>query len=102
MRRCIASRSAAWDLRCPGPTPTLSLRFTHFRGQWGGADAKSLQVAALAMDSLCRGVFAGDSRQLSVRSCFPSIFRAERTHGSVLLGLPLMAGEGCKDTWAGG
>lgn len=54
------------------------------------------------MDSLCRGVFAGDSRQLSVRSCFPSIFRAERTHGSVLLGLPLMAGEGCKDTWAGG
>ncbi|XP_049633009.1 protoporphyrinogen oxidase [Suncus etruscus] len=49
------------------------------------------EVAALAMDSLCRGVFAGDSRQLSVRSCFPSIFRAERTHGSVLLGLPLMA-----------
>ncbi|XP_004613956.1 protoporphyrinogen oxidase isoform X1 [Sorex araneus] len=49
------------------------------------------EVAALAMDSLCRGVFAGDSRQLSVRSCFPSIYQAERTHRSVLLGLLLKA-----------
>lgn len=49
------------------------------------------EVASLAMDSLCRGVFAGDSRQLSVRSCFPSIFHAERTHRSVLLGLLLTA-----------
>lgn len=47
------------------------------------------EVASLAMDSLCRGVFAGDSRQLSVRSCFPSVFRAERTHRSVLLGMLL-------------
>lgn len=49
------------------------------------------EVASLAMDSLCRGVFAGDSRQLSVRSCFPSVFRAERTHRSVLLGMLLTA-----------
>ncbi|XP_037005825.2 protoporphyrinogen oxidase isoform X4 [Artibeus jamaicensis] len=51
------------------------------------------EVAALAMDSLCRGVFAGSSRELSVRSCFPSLFQAERTHGSVLLGLLLGAGQ---------
>lgn len=46
------------------------------------------------MDSLCRGVFAGDSRELSIRSCFPSLFQAEQSHGSVLLGLLLGAGEG--------
>ncbi|VFV20407.1 protoporphyrinogen oxidase [Lynx pardinus] len=45
------------------------------------------------MDSLCRGVFAGNSRELSVRSCFPSLFQAERTHRSVLLGLLLGAGQ---------
>lgn len=46
------------------------------------------------MDSLCRGVFAGNSRELSVRSCFPSLFQAEQTHRSILLGLLLGAGEG--------
>lgn len=51
------------------------------------------EVASLAMDSLCRGVFAGNSRELSVRSCFPSLFRAEQTHRSVLLGLLLGAGQ---------
>lgn len=45
------------------------------------------------MDSLCRGVFAGDCRQLSVRSCFPALFHAERRRRSVLLGLALGAGE---------
>ncbi|KAM7055263.1 protoporphyrinogen oxidase isoform 3-T5 [Molossus nigricans] len=45
------------------------------------------------MDSLCRGVFAGNSRELSVRSCFPSLFQAEQTHRSVLLGLLLGAGQ---------
>ncbi|NWI37114.1 PPOX oxidase, partial [Picathartes gymnocephalus] len=50
------------------------------------------QVAAVAVDSLCRGVFAGDSRTLSVRSCFPALFRAERRRGSVLLGLALPHG----------
>ncbi|XP_015989548.1 protoporphyrinogen oxidase isoform X2 [Rousettus aegyptiacus] len=50
------------------------------------------EVASLAMDSLCRGVFAGDSRELSIRSCFPSLFQAEQSHGSVLLGLLLGAG----------
>ncbi|XP_054528823.1 protoporphyrinogen oxidase isoform X4 [Pan troglodytes] len=51
-----------------------------------------LLVASLAMDSLCRGVFAGNSRELSIRSCFPSLFQAEQTHRSILLGLLLGAG----------
>ncbi|XP_066424444.1 protoporphyrinogen oxidase isoform X2 [Molothrus aeneus] len=52
------------------------------------------EVAELAVDSLCRGVFAGDSRALSVRSCFPALFQAERQRGSVLLGLALPHGGG--------
>ncbi|XP_027621992.1 protoporphyrinogen oxidase isoform X2 [Tupaia chinensis] len=51
------------------------------------------EVASLAMDSLCRGVFAGNSRELSIRSCFPSLFQAEQTHRSILLGLLLGAGQ---------
>ncbi|XP_066196546.1 protoporphyrinogen oxidase, partial [Sylvia atricapilla] len=50
------------------------------------------EVAEVAVDSLCRGVFAGDSRVLSVRSCFPALFRAERRRGSVLLGMALPPG----------
>ncbi|XP_042537353.1 protoporphyrinogen oxidase isoform X3 [Dipodomys spectabilis] len=50
------------------------------------------EVASLAMDSLCRGVFAGNSRELSIRSCFPSLFQAEQTHRSIILGLLLGAG----------
>ncbi|XP_034491122.1 protoporphyrinogen oxidase isoform X5 [Marmota flaviventris] len=51
------------------------------------------EVASLAMDSICRGVFAGNSRELSIRSCFPSLFQAEQTHRSVILGLLLGAGQ---------
>ena len=51
------------------------------------------QVADVAVDSLCRGVFAGDCRQLSVRSCFPALFQAERRRRSVLLGLAMGGGE---------
>ncbi|XP_033621583.1 protoporphyrinogen oxidase isoform X5 [Fukomys damarensis] len=53
----------------------------------------TLKVASLAMDSLCRGVFAGNSRELSVRSCFPSLFHAEQSHRSVILGLLLGTGQ---------
>lgn len=55
------------------------------------------EVAEVAVDSLCRGVFAGDSRALSVRCCFPALFRAERRRGSVLLGLALGQGAGDND-----
>lgn len=44
------------------------------------------------MDSLCRGVFAGDSRKLSLRSCFPLFYKAEQERGSLTLGLLLGSG----------
>ncbi|KAL7840419.1 hypothetical protein AOLI_G00257420 [Acnodon oligacanthus] len=45
------------------------------------------ELADIAIDALCRGVFAGDSRKLSVRSCFPPLYNAEQARGSVLLGM---------------
>ncbi|XP_066464847.1 protoporphyrinogen oxidase [Eleutherodactylus coqui] len=45
------------------------------------------ELANIVIDSLCRGVFAGDCRQLSLRSCFPFLYEAERNKRSVLLGL---------------
>ncbi|XP_058865404.1 protoporphyrinogen oxidase-like isoform X2 [Acipenser ruthenus] len=45
------------------------------------------ELADFAIDSLCRGVYAGDCRKLSVRSCFPPLFRAERDYGSIVLGM---------------
>ncbi|NXV53517.1 PPOX oxidase, partial [Uria aalge] len=51
------------------------------------------EVADVAVDSLCRGVFAGDCRALSIRSCFPALFQAERRWRSVLLGMALGSGK---------
>ncbi|KAK3515804.1 hypothetical protein QTP70_033646 [Hemibagrus guttatus] len=62
--------------------------FTSFMSRRFGSE-----LADIAMDCLCRGVFAGDSRKLSVRSCFPPLHRAEQDRGSVLLGLLLSGGE---------
>lgn len=78
--------SAVRDLMAPmGTEPDESIH-SFARRRFGA------EVADVAVDSLCRGVFAGDCRQLSVRSCFPALFRAERTRRSVLLGLAM--GEG--------
>lgn len=52
----------------------------------------SPELADIAVDSLCRGVFAGDCRKLSVGACFPDLLRAERRRGSVVLGMVLGAG----------
>ncbi|CAG02770.1 unnamed protein product, partial [Tetraodon nigroviridis] len=52
------------------------------------------ELADIAVDSLCRGVFAGDCRRLSVRSCFPPLFQAEQRRGSLLLGMMLGSGPG--------
>nr|XP_003229083.2 PREDICTED: protoporphyrinogen oxidase [Anolis carolinensis] len=52
------------------------------------------ELADIVIDSLCRGVFAGDCRALSVRSCFPALFQAERAHRSVILGMTLAGGKG--------
>ncbi|XP_026228921.1 protoporphyrinogen oxidase [Anabas testudineus] len=70
------------------------------------------ELADIAMDSLCRGVFAGDCRKLSVRSCFPFLYNAERRGGSLTLGLLLgsdstsvvspgrLAQRSVKESWA--
>ncbi|XP_019946941.2 protoporphyrinogen oxidase [Paralichthys olivaceus] len=50
------------------------------------------ELADIAVDSLCRGVFAGDCRQLSVRSCFPPLYKAEQSRGSLTLGMLLGSG----------
>ncbi|XP_054879120.1 protoporphyrinogen oxidase isoform X2 [Poeciliopsis prolifica] len=50
------------------------------------------ELADLAVDSLCRGVFAGDCKKLSVRSCFPSLHMAEQQRGSLTLGFLLGSG----------
>ncbi|XP_078525294.1 protoporphyrinogen oxidase [Lissotriton helveticus] len=51
------------------------------------------ELADIAVDSLCRGVFAGDSRALSVRSCFPMLYEAEQKRRSVILGMALSGGK---------
>lgn len=79
---------------CPHPLPSRDQwKLVQFI-PWPLNPSLTLKVASLAMDSLCRGVFAGNSRELSIRSCFPSLFQAEQTHRSILLGLLLGAGEG--------
>ncbi|XP_028281271.1 protoporphyrinogen oxidase [Parambassis ranga] len=50
------------------------------------------ELADIAVDSLCRGVFAGDCRKLSIRSCFPPLYKAEQHRGSLTLGLLLGSG----------
>ncbi|KAE8588827.1 hypothetical protein XENTR_v10022762 [Xenopus tropicalis] len=45
------------------------------------------ELADIVIDSLCRGVFAGDCRKLSVRSCFPFLYEAEVKRRSVILGM---------------
>uniref|UniRef100_A0A8C9ZHQ9 Protoporphyrinogen oxidase n=1 Tax=Sander lucioperca TaxID=283035 RepID=A0A8C9ZHQ9_SANLU len=50
------------------------------------------ELADIAVDSLCRGVFAGDCRKLSVRSCFPVLYDAEQRRGSLTLGMLLGSG----------
>ncbi|XP_071239608.1 protoporphyrinogen oxidase-like isoform X1 [Salvelinus alpinus] len=52
------------------------------------------ELADIAIDSLCRGVFAGDCRKLSVRSCLPPLYNAEKARGSIVLGMLLGSGPG--------
>ncbi|XP_041648392.1 protoporphyrinogen oxidase [Cheilinus undulatus] len=52
------------------------------------------ELADIAIDSLCRGVFAGDCRKLSIRSCFPILYNAEQRRGSIILGMLLGSGPG--------
>ncbi|XP_034029826.1 protoporphyrinogen oxidase [Thalassophryne amazonica] len=50
------------------------------------------ELADIVADAFCRGVFAGDSKKLSIQACFPSVFDAEQRAGSVILGMLLGSG----------
>ena len=43
-------------------------------------------MADCAVNPLCRGIYAGDSAKLSVKSCFRPLFDLEAKFGSVMLG----------------
>jgi oxygen-dependent protoporphyrinogen oxidase len=44
-------------------------------------------IAQTLFDPLTLGIYGGDIRKLSIRCCFPSLYRAEREKGSVIRGL---------------
>ena len=48
------------------------------------------ELVDYAVNPLVAGVYAGDPEKLSVRHAFPSLWQAERTHGSLIRGM--MAG----------
>ncbi|XP_046335282.2 protoporphyrinogen oxidase-like [Haliotis rufescens] len=45
------------------------------------------ELADYAVDPMCRGIFAGDCRNLSIDACFPILTNLEREHGSVIKGM---------------
>lgn len=51
-----------------------------------------VQLADIAVDSFCRGIFAGDCRKLSMRSCFPAVYNVEQRRRSLILGTLLDSG----------
>ncbi|XP_008431058.1 protoporphyrinogen oxidase [Poecilia reticulata] len=86
----------------PFSRPLLFSLLTEILVKKGGEEDESIhsfvsrrlgkELADLAMDSVCRGVFAGDCKKLSVRSCFPSLYKAEQQRGSLTLGFLLGSG----------
>lgn len=44
------------------------------------------QIADFFVDPLCRGIYAGKAKELSVKSCFPHLFNTEQKYGSVITG----------------
>merc|ERR1712015_344348 len=49
-------------------------------------------LANYVIDPLCRGIYAGDSRLLSAKSCFGVPFEVAARHGSVVRGVVKGAG----------
>ena len=44
-------------------------------------------IAENMVSAMIRGIYAGDSRQLSIRAIFPSLWQMEKKHGSVIKGM---------------
>lgn len=49
----------------------------------------SPEIAERFIDPLTLGIFAGDIRQLSIRSCFPQLYQWEQEYGSMIKGMLL-------------
>ena len=45
------------------------------------------EAAAVMVDSMVSGIFAGDARTLSLRACFPKMWELEQTYGSLVKAL---------------
>lgn len=44
-------------------------------------------MAKYIIDPMCRGICAGDAKEISVRSLLPVMYNAEKKHGSVIKGM---------------
>ncbi|XP_055934770.1 protoporphyrinogen oxidase-like [Argiope bruennichi] len=81
----------------PFSKPVISYIFKEIRTKNAHLDDESVydfatrrigeDVARYAFDPMCRGITAGDCRELSVRSMFPFMYESEKKHGSVIKGL---------------
>ncbi|GFN89196.1 hypothetical protein PoB_001570200 [Plakobranchus ocellatus] len=58
------------------------------------------EMADIAIDAMCRGIFAGDCRKLSVQACLPPLHRMEKEYGSILAGA-LFGSKGPKEQLSG-
>lgn len=45
------------------------------------------QLAGNVLSALVHGIYAGDTRQLSMRAVFPSLWNLEQKHGSIIKGM---------------
>lgn len=73
------------DFTTPGNSQDDESIYSFVRRRFGE------DLAKYAADPLCRGIFAGDCRKLSVKSCFSVLHTAEKNYGSVLKGLFMSA-----------
>ncbi len=73
---------AIWnDLRTPGNVSQDESIYEFFSRRF------SSQVAEKLIDPMTLGIYAGDIRKLSLKSCFPFLHQLERDHGSIIKGL---------------
>lgn len=45
------------------------------------------EVCDYALDPFVRGIYAGDPKKLKIKASFPSLYKAEKEHGSIIKGL---------------
>jgi len=71
-----------WEMTCRPRVRTTDISLAEFvRSHFGQ------ELVDYALNPFVSGVYAGDPEKLSTRYSFPSLWQAERTHGSVLRGL---------------